>query len=422
MAGAFVAAELRKRYGVDRGTARGLARGRRGRDRRPAGTERGRQVDPGEDRLRARPGERRRGAGGRPPGRLARRRGRRSATWPSSSAFPAWARAEEVLRLHQRLAGSRGGAAERTELLELVGLREAAMRRVAEMSKGMQQRLGIAQALVGEPRLLLLDEPTSALDPAGRRVVRELLAEVRSRGISVLLSSHLLGEVERVCDRVAILVARRGGRARDADRARPPARDRDRDRERDAGCSTASAARTRRGSWPSWSPPASRSTACGCWRARSRTSTSRRSGRSRACTDRAAASSFDAGARGGRLRLRREPAAQGVRGRRSCSPLVFLVLFGIGVKVAFDEVADQEPDRRRPARRADAGRLDRVRPGDVRDPVPRRRAGGVHDRRRRPRRRRDRAAAAAGGASARPRHDARRPLGRGGAWRPPSTC
>ena len=74
------------------------------------------------------------------------------------------------------------------------------------MSKGMQQRLGIAQALVGDPRLLLLDEPTSALDPAGRRVVRELLAEVRSRGISVLLSSHLLGEVERVCDRVAILV------------------------------------------------------------------------------------------------------------------------------------------------------------------------------------------------------------------------
>jgi ABC-2 type transport system ATP-binding protein len=74
------------------------------------------------------------------------------------------------------------------------------------MSKGMQQRLGIAQALIGEPRLLLLDEPTSALDPAGRRVVRGLLEEVRSRGVSVLLSSHLLGEVERICDRVAILV------------------------------------------------------------------------------------------------------------------------------------------------------------------------------------------------------------------------
>ncbi len=120
--------------------------------------------------------------------------------------FPAWASAEEVLRLHQRLAGSTGDAAERAWLLDLVGLGAAADRRVSAMSKGMQQRLGIAQALVGDPRLLLLDEPTSALDPAGRRVVRELLAEVRSRGISVLLSSHLLGEVERVCDRVAILV------------------------------------------------------------------------------------------------------------------------------------------------------------------------------------------------------------------------
>jgi ABC-2 type transport system ATP-binding protein len=120
--------------------------------------------------------------------------------------FPGWARAEEVLALHQRLAGSGGGAAERTQLLALVGLADAARVRVSEMSKGMQQRLGVAQALVGSPRLLLLDEPTSALDPAGRRVVRRLLDEVRSRGVSVLLSSHLLGEVELVCDRVAILV------------------------------------------------------------------------------------------------------------------------------------------------------------------------------------------------------------------------
>jgi ABC-2 type transport system ATP-binding protein len=120
--------------------------------------------------------------------------------------FPAWATATEVLRLHQRLAASDGGTGERAELLELVGLADAAGLRVAEMSKGMQQRLGIAQSLIGGPRLLLLDEPTSALDPAGRRVVRGLLEEVRSRGVSVLLSSHLLGEVERVCDRVAILV------------------------------------------------------------------------------------------------------------------------------------------------------------------------------------------------------------------------
>ena len=77
------------------------------------------------------------------------------------------------------------------------------------MSKGMQQRLGIAQALVGSPRLLMLDEPTSALDPVGRRVVRDLLAELRRRDVAVVLSSHLLSEVELVCDRVAILV---GGR------------------------------------------------------------------------------------------------------------------------------------------------------------------------------------------------------------------
>src|SRR3954454_23760939 len=119
--------------------------------------------------------------------------------------FPGWARADEVLALHQRLAGSDGGAAERAELLGLVGLADAGGRRVEAMSKGMLQRLGIAQALVGSPRLLLLDEPTSALDPVGRRTVRELLEELRRRGMSVLLNSHLLSEVELVCDHVAII-------------------------------------------------------------------------------------------------------------------------------------------------------------------------------------------------------------------------
>jgi len=119
--------------------------------------------------------------------------------------FPGWTTADELLVLHQRLAGSNGGAAERAELLELVDLRDAAARRVETMSKGMQQRLGIAQALVGGPPLLLLDEPTSALDPAGRRIVRDLLEELRRRGVSVLLNTHLLSEVERVCDRVAII-------------------------------------------------------------------------------------------------------------------------------------------------------------------------------------------------------------------------
>jgi ABC-2 type transport system ATP-binding protein len=120
--------------------------------------------------------------------------------------FPGWYSADELLELHQRLSGSQGGAAERTELLELVGLAEARDRRVEEMSKGMQQRLGIAQALVGSPPLLLLDEPTSALDPVGRRTVRELLEELRRRGTSVLLNSHLLSEIELVCDRVAIML------------------------------------------------------------------------------------------------------------------------------------------------------------------------------------------------------------------------
>jgi ABC-2 type transport system ATP-binding protein len=119
--------------------------------------------------------------------------------------FPGWCSAEELLEFHQRLAGSPGGAAERAELLELVQLGDAAGKRVEAMSKGMQQRLGIAQALVGSPRLLLLDEPTSALDPVGRRIVRGLLEELRGRGVAVLLNSHLLSEVELVCDRVAII-------------------------------------------------------------------------------------------------------------------------------------------------------------------------------------------------------------------------
>jgi ABC-2 type transport system ATP-binding protein len=123
--------------------------------------------------------------------------------------FPEWLRADELLTLHQRLAGSEGGSGERRELLELVGLADATDTKVGAMSKGMQQRLGIAQALVGGPRLLMLDEPTSALDPVGRRIVRDLLLELKGRGVAVLLNSHLLSEIERVCDRVAILV---GGR------------------------------------------------------------------------------------------------------------------------------------------------------------------------------------------------------------------
>jgi ABC-2 type transport system ATP-binding protein len=119
--------------------------------------------------------------------------------------FPGWCTASEVLALHQRLSGSMRGRSERAELLELVGLGDVAHRRVERISKGMQQRLGIAQAPVGEPNLLLLDEPTSALDPSGRRAVRALLLQLSERSIAVLLNSHLLGGLERVCDRVVIL-------------------------------------------------------------------------------------------------------------------------------------------------------------------------------------------------------------------------
>jgi ABC-2 type transport system ATP-binding protein len=119
--------------------------------------------------------------------------------------FPGFLSADELLRLHQRLARSEGGAAERERLLELVGLADAATLRVQAMSKGMQQRLGIAQALVGGPQLLLLDEPTSALDPGGRHVVRDLLVRLREERIAVLLNSHLLSELELVCDRIVVV-------------------------------------------------------------------------------------------------------------------------------------------------------------------------------------------------------------------------
>jgi ABC-2 type transport system ATP-binding protein len=119
--------------------------------------------------------------------------------------FPGWMTADELLVMHQGLAGSQAGSGERGRLLELVGLADVADRRVESMSKGMQQRLGIAQALIGGPRMLVLDEPTSALDPAGRRTVRALLEELRAGGTAVLLNSHLLSEIELVCDRVVII-------------------------------------------------------------------------------------------------------------------------------------------------------------------------------------------------------------------------
>ncbi|MDR7277425.1 ABC transporter ATP-binding protein [Catenuloplanes atrovinosus] len=121
---------------------------------------------------------------------------------PELFRYQPWLTAAEVLTLHARLAGTRDPD---RDVLGAVGLADRAGDRVGGFSKGMQQRLGLAVALVARPELVVLDEPTSALDPIGRADVRDLLLALRERGVAVLLNSHLIGEVERVCDRVVIL-------------------------------------------------------------------------------------------------------------------------------------------------------------------------------------------------------------------------
>ena len=124
---------------------------------------------------------------------------------PELFRYQPWLSASEVLTLHVRLSGMAVTAREQGECLSLVGLAERVNDRVGGFSKGMQQRLGLAVALVARPELVLLDEPTSALDPLGRVDVRDIVLELKSSGVAVLLNSHLIGEVERVCDRVVIL-------------------------------------------------------------------------------------------------------------------------------------------------------------------------------------------------------------------------
>src|SRR4051794_37866789 len=124
---------------------------------------------------------------------------------PELFRYQPWLTPTEVLDLHVRLARADVPAAERRDCLALVGLADRAGDRVGGFSKGMQQRLGLAVALVARPDLVVLDEPTSALDPIGRVDVRDLVLSLKSRGVAVLLNSHLIGEVERVCDRVVIL-------------------------------------------------------------------------------------------------------------------------------------------------------------------------------------------------------------------------
>jgi len=135
-------------------------------------------------------------------------RGRRQVGFlPENFRLHGWLKGEELVAFHARLAGLDGRTARRRayEVLELVGLAGEGRKLVANYSKGMQQRLGLAAALVGDPRVVFLDEPTSALDPLGRRQVREILLGLKEAGKTVFLNSHLLSEVEQVCDRVAII-------------------------------------------------------------------------------------------------------------------------------------------------------------------------------------------------------------------------
>lgn len=126
---------------------------------------------------------------------------------PEHFRFHEWLRADEFLDLHGRLYGM--NKEERRvvipDLLTLVGLSDRATTRLQAFSKGMLQRIGLAQALLNSPELVFLDEPTSGLDPLGRLLVRDIIDGLRDEGTTVFLNSHLLGEVEKTCDRVAFI-------------------------------------------------------------------------------------------------------------------------------------------------------------------------------------------------------------------------
>ena len=142
---------------------------------------------------------------GRPIGDRETRR--RVGYLPELFRYQGWLSAREVLALHCELAPLPRSSwkDEIATALETVGLTDRAGDRVSTFSKGMQQRLGLGAALLGEPELVFLDEPTSALDPVGRHDVRQIIRSLASRGTAVFLNSHLLSEVEQVCDRVAVV-------------------------------------------------------------------------------------------------------------------------------------------------------------------------------------------------------------------------
>ena len=126
---------------------------------------------------------------------------------PENPYFYKYLSGEETLRFFGRLCGLGGVQLKNRidELLELVGLTKARKRRLGTYSKGMLQRIGLAQALIHEPKLLVLDEPTAGVDPAGSREIRDLILDLKRRGITVLLSSHLLAQAQEICDHVGIL-------------------------------------------------------------------------------------------------------------------------------------------------------------------------------------------------------------------------
>ena len=126
---------------------------------------------------------------------------------PEHFRFQDWLTGRELLRFHGRLYGLSGSAldAKADALLTRMALQEAADRPIKGYSKGMTQRVGLAQALLNDPDIIFLDEPTSGLDPLGRLLVRDVIHELRAGGTSVFLNSHLLGEVEATCDRVVFV-------------------------------------------------------------------------------------------------------------------------------------------------------------------------------------------------------------------------
>ncbi len=152
------------------------------------------------------------GGRGRPPPPLGDRAARAKVGFlPEHFRFQEWITGRELLHAHGRLCGLSGAdLARRVDaLLARVDLLDAAHVRLRDYSKGMQQRAGLAAALVNDPAVVFLDEPTSGLDPLGRRLVRDLMRELKERGVTVFLNSHLLGEVEQTCDRVVFLKAGR---------------------------------------------------------------------------------------------------------------------------------------------------------------------------------------------------------------------